>query len=302
MIAGALLALGGAFAGVPASWDLDEGAHHRWVLETEIIYPNSVWLYADRNKDVRTRNLRLQMVLDCTAGIPARNTGYLDCVIEDVSLAGTSYRSERGMLQVVLDEMDLKLTGATVDLAIRPSGRLRSVKLEPNHATWSDNRRTRYMEELMRLLVVRAVAPFDLILPAEGLGEYSWPQYESLILSLPSQSGTAGSGRIVHLARRYDGDRMLVSSVGKAMLVDGAGLNNNRAVYLATEATGFTVFDITSGRVDEAVWTVFGEPTASAGILARSYTNRTVLRALLPGEEVTLQPTEESTQIQGDWR
>jgi hypothetical protein len=278
---------------VDARWDLREGAHHRWALETEIVLPWFVRLFADRNIDVRARNIGLKMVLDCTAEAPGKRAGYLRCTVEDAAFTGATFPNERGRLQPVLEEMDRKLTGATADLILRPNGHLRTVKLQTQRISPFRNQRTRYMEEAIRTFFVRAVAVFDIKMPRGGVTDASWPQFESELMGLPTQKGTAGAGRLVHIADRTDPTQLYVSSVGRATLVDGAHLEVGSPYYLETDFTGYTVFDLESGRVDEAVWTTWGEPTASAGVFARPYANRVAARALEAGQTIDLGATEE---------
>lgn len=284
----------------PTAWNLDEGAHHRWAIDTEVVIPGHSWVYADRNIDVRARNIGVQMVFDCIAGAPTKQAGILRCTVKDAAVTGATYPSERGRLQPILEEMDAKLTGATAEIVMRRNGRIRTVKLRSNRLVGFRNQRTRYMEEMLRILVVRAVAPFDLVIPREGIPEEAWPQYESLLLQLPGMRGTAGSGKLVHNARSHDAERFVVSTFGEAMLIDGSLIDRNVPLYLRTQLTGFTVFDTRNGEVSEAVWTGYGEPTASAGLFAQAYATKTTLRSLDPGEEVELEPTREwSPPIRG---
>ncbi len=286
----------GARQPIEAQWDLSEGAHHRWALETEVVLPWFVRLFADRNIDVRARNVGLKMVLDCTAERPGKRAGYLVCTVEDAALTGATFPNERGRLQPVLEEMDAKLTGARADLVLRPDGHIRTIKLETKSISRFRNLRTRYMEEAIRTFFVRAVAAFDVKMPRQGVTDESWPQFESTLMGLPTQKGTAGSGKLVHQAdlsgSRTEGE-LYVASVGRATLVDGARLDNGSPYYLDTDLSGYTVFDVDGGRVDEAVWTMWGEPTASAGAFARPYASRVAVRALDPGQSIDLGPTEE---------
>ncbi|MEZ4321033.1 MAG: hypothetical protein R3F61_26375 [Myxococcota bacterium] len=296
---GTLFVLATADAAVPVSWDLAAGAHHRWAVDTEVVLPGMMWLYSDRNRDVRARNVGIQWVFDCTASEPTRNVGVLDCTIEDASVTGATFPSERGRLQPVLEEMDAKLTGARVQLVMRPDGRVRTVKLEANELAGFRNRRTRYMEEALRTLMIRGLASFDVVMPRNGITDDEWVQFDSLLLTLPTQKGTAGSGRIVHKAQPHDATRVIVSSIGGGVLVDGGTMELGSPRYLDTQLTGYTVFDREAGHVSEALWTTYGEPTASAGVFAQAYAARTSLRALAPDESVELGPTYEWSPL---WR
>jgi hypothetical protein len=282
-----------AWASIPAAWDLHEHVRHRWVIESEVMLTHHLWLYADRNRDVRARGVGLQLVLDCTGQAPGARVGHLACTIDDASATGVTYPSERGRMQKVLEEMDAKLTGASLDLVMRPDGRLRTIRLVTTRLQLSQNQRTRSTDEALRTLVVRAVSAFDVDIPDAGFEEGGWPQYESTLLTLPTLQGTAGGGELVHRASRWEGDRVLVATQGQAMLIEGSLLDEATPMFLDTRITGYTVFDLAAGRVAEARWETLGEPTASAGPTQRAYAARVSVRALTLDEEVRLAPTQE---------
>lgn len=278
-----------AHAAIPFHWDLQEGAHHRWVMESQVALPGHIWLYADQNVDVRVRSLRTQLVVDCTV---TNGGDTMVCVVEDAALSGETYASERGLLQPVLDEIDAKLTGARVELELRGDGRLRGTKVELLRLRPSTNRRTRHTAEMMRVLVQRTFAPLDLQIPRRGLEEGGWPQYHSTSLQLLTLQGTAGGGKLVHHAQHWGEDRALVATAGRATLIDGATMAR-QPIPFDTTLTGHTVLDTRRGTLAEARWEIYGEPTASAGVTVPYQATRIQIRALGAGEPVLLGATEE---------
>lgn len=278
-----------SWAAIPFAWDLGESTRHRWVMESQVALPGHVWMYADRNIDVRVRSLRTQLVVDCGAGA---TPGVMLCEVEDASFAGQTYPNETGRLQPVLDELDAKLTGARVELEFRPDGRLRSTEVQLNELQPSRNRRTRHTAEMLRVFVQRTFAPFDLQVPRRGLEEGGWPQYQATSMRLMSLKGTTGGGKLVHHAQHWGEDHALVATAGRATLVDG-NTTDVRPIPFDTQLTGHTVLDTSRGTIEEARWEIYGTPTASAGINVRYHATRIQIRSLDPTEPVQLQATRE---------
>lgn len=278
-----------ANAGQAYALDTAPGRQHRWLTESEVMLPGHVWLYADQNVDVRARSLRTQLVLDCRARAEAR---LLHCRVEQASLAGQTYPSERGLLAPVLDEMDAKLTGAEVAIELRRDGRIRTLEVDSQRIRGSSNRRTRYMREVLRSLVMRNLFPLDIQIPHSGLEAGGWPQYDAAALDLLTLEGTAGAGRLVHHAEPWGEHRVMVATAGRATLADGATMDL-KPVMFSTDLTGHTVLDTKAGTIVEARWEVHGQATASAGPNGWYHASRVQLRALTPDETLELSPTEE---------
>lgn len=286
MLFAATLALASAAEPIPAQWDLEPGTQHRWHVQTEMNVPGHVWVFADKNLDVRAHNLGMQAVVDCTVGERRRRAVDVACVLTDVSLSGATYAYERGTLQPVLEEMDAKLTGAPLELVFGTDGRIRHVDIEPNELVGFSNRRLRFMDQWMRSFVMRAVAPLDLSIPDDGMPAGGWPHEQALLVSLPQLTGTPGRVKMTHHAERYDAERALVRSGGRGVLRSGG-------MTLDMTLDGHTVFDLEAGRVSEAAWTVHGRPSPSSGILVRDYKITHYLQALGSDDSVTLPPTIE---------
>ena len=295
MLFSALLLVTSARAGIPFEWDVREGAQHRWVMESEIALPGHVWLYADQNIDVRARSLRVQLVLGCVADAVR---GLFRCGVEQASLAGETYPSEYGLLKPVLDELDEKLTGASVTFSLGRDGRLRSTTVALNDLRNGKNRRTRYTSEMVRMLVQRTLSPIDLQVPRGGLEEGGWPQYHATSLQLVTLQGTAGGGRLVHHAQPWGEGLTMVATAGTATMMDGATIDLQPQMF-ATQITGHTVLDTARGTIAEARWEIYGEPTASTGVSGNYHASRIQIRALQPDEPVLLEPTEEWMSLRG---
>lgn len=271
-------------APLEARWDLSEGTSHRWAVETHIDFPGHVLLQADRNANVRARSLGLEAVLDCTTRDGRGRRARLDCTIETASTSGATFPSDEARLQPVLEELSQKLTDATVQITLSETGQVRDVDLSPTPVSTFENRRTRETEALLRMLVVRALAPLDHQIPQDGFPtDRPWSNSSQLTAGLPVTHGSAGVSRIQHSAVPHDDTRILVRSSGYATVVP-AGFQEPNGLVLKADIEGFTVFDTDAGRISEAVWSTVADPTPSSGPLARRYAATSRLRALDPDE------------------
>lgn len=205
---------------------------------------------------------------------------------------GQTYASERGLLRPVLEEIDAKLTGATVRFGLREDGRLRSTKVRLNRLIPSTSRRMRHTAEIVRSLVQRTLSPLDLQIPRYGFEEGGWPQYQATSLRLLTLEGTAGGGRLVHHGSVWGEGTALVATAGRATLIDGATADLVPQMF-STRVTGHTLYDLPAGRLSEARWEILGEPTASAGVGVGFHASRIQIRAVEIDEPVRLQPTVE---------
>jgi hypothetical protein len=222
----------------------------------------------------------------------------LDCAITDAALGGVTFKNERGKLQPVLEELDDKLTDARLQVVITDRGRVRAVRLKNAFVHDQRNRRINEMNEVLRLIAVRALAGFDLVMPHEGnrSGE-QWVQHTDLIYGAPSLSGVRGSVSVVHQAEALDGPLVRVITEGRGTMIPGPqALGEN--IYMGT-VEAQAVFDAERGLLAERRWSMAATPTPSSplaqGWAGMPYAQRGKLRLLAPGETVDVGSTREWT-------
>lgn len=280
-------------APIEASWALDDGAAHRWHVATAIDFPGHVFVRTDQNRDVRAHHLGLEAIVDCEVEASRRSASDLLCRIDDAAWTGMTFSSETGRLQEMLEELEAKLTGASVELRLGDDGQVRSVEVELTPVSRFSNRRTRETDAFVRMMVIRALAPLDLRIPEGGFPTTEpWVESTGLAIEMPVMWGSSARGRLLYHASAHDEARVLVETVGDATMVPGGFLMPGTLI-LDAGIRGFTVFDHGTGRVSEAVWTTRATPTATSGPLARPYRVQNKLRALAPAEVPTLPPTRE---------
>ncbi|MBT3221172.1 MAG: hypothetical protein HN348_18985 [Proteobacteria bacterium] len=281
--------------GLEWSWEAQQ--HRRYYIETETQLPLFMWFVADRNKQARVAAFQVRTVLDCVATDPMGKKGwYLDCLVDDVGLRAASLQGDTGLLPPILEEMDAKLTGATIKIRLKNDGRVVQMEMADQDQL---NRRVSQMNENLRLVMARVVAGFDLQLPPKGVArDGAWAQYQNMLLQAPSTQGRTGASEVVHGISKAEGSKVSLASSGRGMISSGEETASGPLNMYDTRYEGVALFDVESGMLKERIWTVIGEPTASsqiatgaAGIL---YGQRGVLQYLAPNEMVEVGETVET--------
>jgi len=214
-------------------------------------------------KEARLIAYRLRTVYTCQ--LDQRESAHswqIDCAIDDLAISGAGFRSEKGILQPVLEEMDRKLTGAHLQIVMRQDGRITNIDLE---GVKTHNRRESRMVEAMRIILSRSVAGFDLQLPRKGAApDGVWGQYEGILLMAPTDHGSQGASEIAHVVRQVRGDKAIIESAGKAMIVPPE--QDQARNFFDTKLDSVAVFDTANGMLSERVWSARGTPTASSAL------------------------------------
>lgn len=268
-----------AAADAPLAWDWSRS--HRYYIETHVALPTWVWLGTPFNRQARTTGFELRLVTTCgDAEVERSKVAEVNCPIEDVSLSARGLPQEEGLLQPILEELDAALTGSVVQLQIHADGRLVNVDLED--ALDRRNRRSGRINETLRLVVSRAFAGLDLVVP-EG-DEDTWVQYRSWLMRAPSSAGSSGGLELVNRKIDQTGAYVLVQSAGRGLIVPNSEIDRYDA-----RMTSETWFDVATGRMTDRTWTVIAGPTASSfiaqGAAGYPYTQRGRLVALTEGQK-----------------
>ncbi len=261
----------------------------RWAMATELVVPHPIWLMADRNRSVRVKALQIHSVLACEKDWKlTRRRWQVHCTMEDMGIQAVPVAEDRKYehTQAILDEIDAKLTGASLQLQAKDNGRVVNVQLEGVEA---DNRRERNSAETLRMILSRLIAGWDMKLRRGNfLGEGQWVEYDNQLLAMPSHMRSLAGGIVVHQLHKYKGHRV-VQTVGEGHLLDD--LNYSYKVDLQ----GVSVYDYDEGYMTERVWYVYGERTAAgfyaAGTASLDYWHAGRLLMLEPDQEFDVGPT-----------
>lgn len=293
------LSLGGVAHAVPAqglAWDWSDQAPRRYYVDAEVQMPSFFWVMAERNKEARLVAFRTRSVLVCGQGERLnRRTWEVDCRIDQIGILGATLRGDKGLLGPILQEMDDKLTGSELQVRFREDGRVVNVDLEG--VDKSDRRMSR-THEVMRLMMIRSLAGFDLQLPKNGVSQEGvWGQTQALLLTAATDVGSQGAAEVAHLVRESADDIVIIETAGRAMVVPGSDGEAGRN-FFSTKLNAVGVFNVTNGMLTERVWSALGEPTASSALTeggaGMSYVQRGRILHLPEGADVPdLGATEE---------
>lgn len=254
----------------PPRWDWTQP--HRYYLESQVRLPLFMWFKTPFNQQARVTAFEVRVVTSCQPGVPAgRGSLQVWCSLDDVSLAASAMEADEGLLEPIVGELDDLLTGAAVQLVVRPDGRLVGLDLEEVDRR---NQRVGLLTENLRLVLSRAFAGLDLELPAAD--DAAWPQYGAWLMRVPSARGSTGLTEVVHRVTASDGGLLTIASGGRGTIVHeepaslgvferdvaGYGVENR----YDTRMTGTAAFDARTGRLLDREWLVVGVPTASSWI------------------------------------
>lgn len=273
-----------AFAASPQVSGLDwrwSGEPRRYRIETEVLVPSFMWFIADNNLQARVSAWQVGLVLNCPSAVPSGKKAWqVECQIEDAALRAAALPGDQAtasrpsILNPVLDELDRKLTGATIQIGLKKDGRVTMVDIEGLERA---NRRIGQMNEILRQVVSRAIAGFDLELPEGGVAPASWTQRSSQLMVAPNQVGTFGGTETVHrVFQVIDATTdpglpagqisAVLQSTGRGTIAPMSGASDAPQNLYSCKLESVAVFDATAGLLTERVWAVEGEPTASSAI------------------------------------
>lgn len=273
----------------------------RWFLESESVLPYSLRFAADENLEFLTQGYQARAVIACEKDWKLGKLRYeVNCTMEDFGLQATSMRAsrrekDRENAQKVLEELDAKLTGATIQIQVLADGRVDNIDIE---GVPKGNRRINQIHETLRVLIGRMMSGFHLKLrKMNQLHEGRWVEFNSTVLSMPGQNGTtpSHSSHTVHYLNRFEGNT-LVQSIGRGMVsVPGAQESIREgtvAKMYQTDLIGVSIFDYDEGFMLERVWAVEGEVTASSFFNDAGYWYAGRIRMLDEGDSGDVGPTQ----------
>ena len=192
----------------------------RWFVETETVLPYTLTLNADENRSVRTLGYQLRAVLACEKDWKLGKLKFeVTCKIESIAMQSShTYRSQDTVAlenhKQILQEIDDKLTGATIQMQVLADGRVDNVDLE---GLPQGNRRINRMQETLRTVLGRLMSGFHLKLRKHNqLHEGKWVEFNSTLLSMPGAQGMTPShtSHLVHYLNRFEG-QTLVQTIGE---------------------------------------------------------------------------------------
>jgi hypothetical protein len=260
------LLTGEASATTGLAWQWPEGEERRFYARSQLVLSEMFEMNALNNTDSVVGKVELELLLRCKLDVAIGKTAFaIRCEIDDVALRAEPWTTSRGRTAEVIPEwVSVLKDQAWIQIEQGRNGRIRSVDLEGTEKRIS---RMQAISENMRLLVSRAIAPFDVMLPKKGddMGAGAWAQTESLVFALPSTVGTYGAPMIIHQVQRAEeGGKAIWLSHGEGTISSGEQMGENARTTVAVKMDGSVVFDTARGLILESQYIAEGQVTSSS--------------------------------------
>lgn len=248
----------------------------RWFLETQIGMPIPYLLYAERNYEFEPIALQVRTTIACEKTWRRGPKRFeVSCKVQDIGLQAAGWRPKDEHAQAILDELDTRLTNASIQLIVADDGRLTNIDLE---GVEEDNSRQRAIQQQARMLLVRAMAGFHMRLPPDGsIRQGQWVEYNSTLFEIPAvakasgqQDGSApaivnslGGSYIIHQLDRYKGHNV-VQSLGEGTIQIGSETQTeDQTSNFKVRFDGVSIYG-DDGIMTERVWAMHGYTTAGS--------------------------------------
>lgn len=247
-------------------WRWAQDAPVQLHAETFINTPVGAHFRAASNVDARALSVGIVADLSCTGSEEKKGTAVV-CTISKIDLEGRAFDGEQAKLDDVLRSYDDAMTGARIEMRVRPDGQIQSLEVE---GIPTDIAQARRALEHMRQLARKMMSPMGVTLPKDGVVAKPWKHKGMpLFFELISSSGTTGG--VAH-QYRVDGD-----APGGGVFVIGEGrgnLNTQNQTQGATSAGALNMVGATQTRFDAegglplySEVSVTGTPSAANGAL-----------------------------------
>jgi len=244
---------------IAVTWDAEPVRYH---AESMVSTPRGqLWI---GKANVEARAYRVDTVADLTcAGAPIRKLTRVTCTLDTIMFHGLPYKGDEEKLERIMAEYKEMMTGAQLEIDIAEDGRIRALDLE---GVSKDSLRESLIQEYLRQLMRKLVAPLDVITPKDGVDPGAAWKYKGYPIGyeLLSRTGTAGK---VALEFRTDegrnGHAMLVAE-GGGNVATNADADQGAQAGVNMVGGGQYLIDAASSEVAYGEFTVSGELSARA--------------------------------------
>lgn len=234
----------------------------RYHVVARVLSPQPVLLMAEFNTETRIREIQVDAVVHCVPAFRGKKATEVTCRVEDLALQVTPIpQDESTKWQALVDELDQRWSKSEAQLTLGADGRLRAFDVE---GVDQDDPRLRANFQVMRLVMGRAFAAFDLGLPPKGddQGKGAWTQSGTETTALLSLTGSFGDVRVLHKITGTSGANVTITTAGDGVITSDPSAS--AVNYFDTVYRGVAVFDTARGVLVERQYLARGELTASS--------------------------------------
>jgi len=242
--------------GLAWQWNTD-GTTRSFYIESVILYDSPVQLNGKRNLEVRMGQIELKLVTSCVSLMDGKRRWEHTCTIDDIGLIGTGVTKRENMqVPKLLAEIDEELTGATVQVRQRLSGRIVGVDLQ---GVDKSNRELSNTHLVLRDMVRQAYSGLDLEF-SKIATDNIWVQPTSRMVEF---AGNHSSVAIAHrIADEGDG-KAVITSFGKGSV--NREISGGIATGFDMKVTGDALWDSNEGTILYRSWKVIGVQRQAIG-------------------------------------
>lgn len=292
----------------------------RWFIKTEMGLPISMTFLAEENWEFRVAALQVRTLLACDKDEKLGRRKYeVHCVVEDIGIQAAdesglrtpaelraaerraaareargkdpiseSQERRREHIAQILDEVDQKLTGASLQLQVNAYGRVTNIDLE---GIPSGTPRELAMSETLSKLMSRVIVGFDMKLENyDFLEKGIWVESTSALMSIPIEGvATQGNSMLIHRLSTIEGN-LIVESRGKGVISFSYEDMDLTRVNFLTTFSGVAAYDADDAYMTERVWTLQGNPSADAWVQWPYWHSGRIIR-LKPEQKPSVGPT-----------
>lgn len=268
MIAALLLAGWGAAAEpvTGLAWRWEVGQTRRYHLSAAVDDVLVMPFMAALNTDLQIAGYGVNLIVACTARSKAGKTGWeVRCDIEDASLSVAPLNNSAERCGPVIEQWEKAWEDrAVVQLQLDTRGRMKSFDVDGLDEGID---RAQVIVTIMKVVLGRAFAGFDLPFPADGTdgGVGAWLIPQTAMFAMPSTNGTLGTGEVTAQVLASQAGKTVFSIVGKGTLANGSEpVEGQLSNMVAGTLEGSGVFDATSGALVQVQALLLGRATASS--------------------------------------
>lgn len=270
-----LLSLSAHAGDLSPRWE--PGVAVRYHAET-LFGAGSIPMIARQNTEARALRLAVVMDISCVPALAGKGWE-LTCDVEKAELKGEAVPGEQPRLDTVLAEYSASLADGTLVLEVAKDGRITAVELR---GLESKEERSAHINELLRQVARRAVAPLDVEMPKNGEDPGKpWKQGGTPLAAelfvnaapvwsgagsstTPMAGGVSGGLSLKHSATGRDASGVKFTTEGKGNVT--ALVTDTNTYYAHVDIGGAGRFDPATGQIAYRQIDVAAADGASASV------------------------------------
>lgn len=232
------------------NWQWTPGETRSFYVESVMLYDRPTFLQGERNLEARATQIELKFITTCTTEEDGRRRWEHECTIDDIGLIGLAFRrNEDEDLAKLLVELDAALTGASVQIRQRRTGKIVGFDLQ---GVSKRNVELSWTHERLRRMLRQSFSGLDLEFTDLATNDI-WVQPSTRMTEF---AGSLGSVPVAHVVAESADERAVITSFGKGAV----GIDSGR---YTVKISGDALWDNQEGVLLYRSWKVLAEQRQS---------------------------------------